>query len=159
MQKLKILNAKEIKEINNFLNKQWAFDSKLDYVFLLSQNKNKIYLVSKNFADINLEKLRVDSLGVYFGELKHHTIRVSIEGAQLVGNNCKKNIVNINEGLARLWMRGYDLEITDEILKKDNLEEGFVLIKYNDDFMGCGKLTEKKILNYVPKVRRIRSQD
>jgi len=39
------------------------------------------------------------------------------------------------------------------ILEKEN---GYFLIKYNDDFLGCGKSTGNKILNYVPKARRVK---
>ena len=37
-----------------------------------------------------------------------------------------------------------------------NGKSGFVLIKYENDFIGCGKITKDKILNFVPKERRLK---
>ena len=151
MQQLKILNKKETKRVLEILDKQWGFKDELDYVFLFS-SKSKIYLINKDMSKVDVDKMRIDTLGMYFGEMKSGEIRLSIEGSQIIGKKAKKSVAKIHYNIARLWMRGYDIEY-------DGKEEGFVLVKTGNDFLGCGKIKEGKILNHVPISRRIKSED
>jgi len=149
MQKLEILNKKEVKAILFLLEKQFSFSDELDYAFLQSE-KGKIFIIKKDVAGIDFKKLRINTIGLYFASVNDSEIRLTIEGSQLVGPYSKKNILELNKEEAKQWMNGIDLE------KEADLN-GFVLIKHNDDFLGCGKIKEKKILNFVPKERRINS--
>lgn len=151
MQKLKILNTKEVKNVYSLIKKQFGADVKLDYVFLISK-KNKIYVVNKEVFDIDLSKLRVNSLGLYFGELRGDELRLSMEGSQLIGPKAIKNVLELDDKKAREWLRGYDLDLNSKC-------RGFLIIKHKGDFLGCGKAAGEKIMNYVPKIRRIRSSD
>lgn len=152
---LKKLNSKEKKKILKVLEENYGFTDKLDYIFLLKEKKGKIYLLNKEFEDIDLEELKVDSLGLYLGALlDNNKIRLSIEGCQLIGPFAKKNVFEINDALHKLWIRGYNLEVNPEM-------NGFIIIKHNKDFIGCGKFVfeEGQIHNYIPKARRILSKD
>lgn len=151
MQNLKILNKKEIKNILSIIKKQFDADVKLDYVFLIN-NKNRLYIVNKEVFDINIDKLKINSFGLYFGEFRSDGLRLSIEGSQLIGPYAKKNVLELDDKQAREWLKGYD-----SFLKLK--EKGFVIIKNKNDFLGCGKVVENKILNYVPKTRRLRVSD
>ncbi|MBN2112037.1 hypothetical protein JW707_02955 [Candidatus Woesearchaeota archaeon] len=147
MQNLKILNKKEIKKILGAIESQWGFREELDYAFLETE-KGKVYLANKEIFSIDLSKLKINSLGIYFAEIKSG-IRLSIEGSQIIGPKATKNIVELNDEEAKQWMAGLDLDKQTEC--KD-----FVIIKYKDDFLGTGKQTkEGKVLNFVPKVRRM----
>ncbi|MBW2999718.1 hypothetical protein KY339_03520 [Candidatus Woesearchaeota archaeon] len=151
MRNLRILNTREKKEIYSLMGQQWGFSQKIDYVFLINP-KSKIYLVNRDFARINTEKLRIDSVGLYFGELKKEGLRLSIEGSQIIGPKCTKNIVELSKQEMRLWLKGIDLEKMTE-------SEGFALIKHGKDYLGTGKVKEGNILNFVPKTRRIMAED
>lgn len=131
------------------LKEQFGFSGALPYVLLMSP-KEKLYLVNRDIERIELSKLRIDAMGVYFGEYGKGMLRLSIEGAQLVGKHCTKNVVEISERETKQWLMGKDVE-------KDLLLSGFVILKCQEDFLGCGKYAEKdkKILNYIPKSRRI----
>lgn len=148
MHQLKILNSREIKEILKLIEKQWGAKLKLDYAFLKNP-KNRVFIINKeDISKIELEKLRINSIGMYFCEIDKLGIRLSIEGSQLIGKKAEKNIVEINEEQAKQWLKGEDLEI------KGNYS-GFVIIKYNNDFLGNGNYKNGKILNYVSKSRRV----
>ena len=142
--KLTILNTREIKEITKHLVDQFGFTDKLDYVFLLS-SKDKIYLAKKEVFDIDLDKLNVSSVGVYFGEIEKDGLRLSIEGSQLIGPKAKKGVVEVDDYTG--WMRGEQVDTS--------LEDGYVIVKFKDDYLGCGKAKEGKVLNYVGKIRRL----
>jgi NOL1/NOP2/fmu family ribosome biogenesis protein len=146
---LKILNKKQIKEILVLIKKQWSADLTLDYAFLKDKN-DKIFIINKEFAKINLEKLRINSMGLYFAQLMPDGIRLSIEGSQIIGPRAKKNILELNEKQKKEWLRGNDLEIKTEL-------KNYVILKCNKDFLGIGKIKQNKILNYIPKTRRLKT--
>ena len=148
---LKILNTRDKKDINKSITEQWGCELDKSFVFLLS-NKNKLYIADQDIGKIDTEKLRVDNLGLYVATVDDKGVRLSIEGSQLLGPIAKKNIVELDYKDMRDWFRGEDI-------KKDTDCKGFVILKHNNDFIGCGKSTEKGILNFVPKTRRILSAD
>lgn len=151
MQNLKILNKKEIKRILDLVRKQWGCDVELDYAFLVNQ-KNRIFLANKEIFELDFKKLRVNSLGLYFGELSNNELRLTIEGSQLVGPKAAKNVVELDDSEMRAWLKGEDLE-------KELSEKGFVILKHEEDYLGSGRVKENKILNYVPKTRRLSVSD
>ena len=148
MPELKILNNKEIKEIYKLIEKQWGSKLKLDYGFL-KNNKNRIFVVSKDISRIELSKLRLNSVGMYFCEIDDRGIRLSIEGSQIVGPKATKNIVELDEEDTKKWFKGEDLE------KYCSGCGGFIILKNKNDFLGTGKYVNGKILNYVSKTRRV----
>ena len=142
---MKILSKKEIKKIEALIKTQFNVDYKFEDI-VLKDNKDKLYLLSRDFKNVDV-KLRINSLGLYFGKLHHGRVRLSIEGSQLVKG--KKNVIEIKDSDAKKWLRGEELK-TEENIK------GFVIIKNKDDYLGCGEVKDKKILNYIAKDRRIR---
>lgn len=153
MKKLKILNKKETKEILKVIDRQWGAVADLDFVFLVNEANSDIFVAEKDIFKEDFEELNVDSLGIYFGEIKKGNLRLSIEGSQIVGPSAKKNVVDLDNGEATLWLRGFDLE------KKLDAShaEGYVLIRHNNRFMGTGRIKEGRILNFVPKSRRVQA--
>ena len=149
MPELKILNNKEIKEIYGLIEKQWGAKLKLDYGFL-KNNKNRVFIISKDISKIDISKLRLNSVGMYFCEIDNKGIRLSIEGAQIVGQKAAKNVVELNGEETKKWFKGEDLE------KECKGCSGFVILKHNKDFLGNGKYSNGRILNYVGKTRRVK---
>ncbi len=148
MPELKILNNKEIKEVYKLIESQWNAKIKFDYGFLKNY-KNRVFIISKDIAKLETSNLRINSAGMYFCEIDDKGMRLSIEGSQLIGPKATKNVVELNEDEARKWFRGEDLE------KECNDCEGFIILKHKNDFLGTGKYSNGKILNYVGKSRRI----
>src|SRR3989338_3119504 len=147
MQNMKILNKKGVKHILDAIEKQWGAGFDTGNAFFQKEN-GKIYLMNRGFSRIDADKLRINSLGLYLGEMKDGELRLSIEGSQIIGPDAKKNVMELNEAETKEWMRGTDLENESEM-------KGFVIMKNNEDFLGCGKVTQKKVLNFVNKARRV----
>lgn len=147
MKNLRILNKKEVKLVLELLKEQWGFAEELDYVFL-QNDKNKIFLAGREVFSIPFDQWRVNSIGLYFGEIKNRHIRLSIEGSQFIGPFAHDNIVALNDQEVGRWMKGEDVV-------RAGVHESFVLIKYGDDYLGTGKGKEGAILNFVPKIRRL----
>ncbi len=151
MQNLKVLERKDKKRFLELLNKQFGFKAKLDYTFLIN-NKNKIFIVNKDIANIDLDRIRINSAGLYIAELSNNEVRLSIEGSQLIGPGSIKNVVELEAKEAREWLKGKDIE-------KPVTEKGFIILKHQDDFLGSGKVKENRILNFIPKIRRLNVSD
>lgn len=152
MTKQKILNTREVKDVLKQIKERWGADFSKKYVFLMNE-KNKVYITNRDIAKIPMEKIRLNTAGLYIAEINEkYGIRLSIEGSQLIGPSAKKNILELDDNQARLWLKGQDLEIEHDL-------KNFPIIKNKDNYLGCGKAVKGKILNYVSKTRRIHASD
>lgn len=151
LNKWKVLNSKEVRAVAAMVQQQWGCDifSVVGEIAFLEGATGDIFLISRDVEKLDLERLRIDSLGLYFGEKKNGELRLSIEGSQLVGKSATKNVLEIDDMEFKDWIRGTDLE------KDYGGCIGYVIIRHNSDFIGCGRCKEGKILNFVPKARRI----
>lgn len=147
MNKLKILNKKQVKEILRLIDSQWEARPKLSHVFL-ENDEGKLFIINKEFSGIDEKKLRINSMGLYFGEMKNNELRLTIEGSQLVGKYAKKRIIELDKEQIKDYIKGKDIGY-------DSGEKGFFLIRHNGDFFGTAKLKNNKILNFFPKSRRV----
>ena len=149
MDTLSILNSRRTKEIRELIEAQWGAVIPPGYVFL-ENSKGRIFIVTKSFGDIDIESLRIQSVGIYFAERTNSGLRLSIEGSQIIGPKSTRNVVEIHTEDARLWMAGEDIPYQADF-------KGFAIIKNNTDFLGTGNFskTKSKILNFVPKIRRM----
>jgi len=148
MDKLKILNSKETKELMSRIEKQWGFKEKLDYVFLKNE-KSRVFIASRDLSKIDLNKLRINTIGIYFCEVSEK-VRLSIEGSQIIGPKATKNVFEVDEKSANLWLKGENL-----ICKDIEGRNQFQIIKFGDEYLGSGRISDYIILNFVPKTRRV----
>ncbi|MBS3125247.1 hypothetical protein J4464_02110 [Candidatus Woesearchaeota archaeon] len=149
MPHMHFLSQKEIKAILQLLEQQFGYHEKLPYVFARSE-KNKVYIINEDIKNLDINHIRMNSVGMYFGEILEDGIRLSIEGSQMIGPHAQLNITLLDDREMQEWLRGEDIPNHFGL-------RGYTLIRHKGDFLGCGKATENKILNYVPKTRRIRS--
>ena len=112
------------------------------------RRKERVCLLSRDIDNISVKNIRINSLGLYIAEVKNDTLRLSIEGAQLIGPFAKKNICEVNQEQMREWFKGNDVVISDKF-------DGFVIMKCGSDFIGSGRFKDDHIINFVPKARRI----
>lgn len=144
--RFKILNSREKKSILKQLEKQYSIKSlKLYHIFL--QRKDKIYMINRDFANISLYDLRINSIGLNFCTLANDEVRLSVEGSQIVGPLAKKNVLNTKA--INKWLSGNNLKTKKSL-------NGFIIIKHKDDFYGVGRFKQGIILNFIPKERRIK---
>ena len=146
---LHILNSRDKKPIIKFINDHWGAEFKPDV--MLMTNKKKVYIVSRGMETLDWQNLRVDKVGLYIGRFEKG-FRPTIEGSEIIGKTAKKNILTIEEEETKLWFKGEDLNIPKDRTKEF---QGFIIIKNKDDFLGSGKVTDRGVLNFVPKARRI----
>ncbi len=146
MQRVGFYNSKQKKELFQQLQEQFGISQELDVLFF-ENSQDKIFALSKDFAQIDPKGLRINNSGMYFAKKEREGLRLSVEGAQLL--TAHKNIIPVNKAQAELWMKGED------IIMQGNL--GFVLLKQDKDILGCGMLKNDLLRNMVPKERRLHS--
>ena len=144
---MQILNTREIKKLLKQIEQDYEVKNlKLDYVFL-KNTKNKVYILSKDFKDLDTSKLHVNNLGLYFCKIEVGWVRLSLEGSQLVGNNSKK-IIDLDKEEINEWVKGQNID--------KNSKDGYYIIRHENDFYGVTKVKDNKLNNFIPKHRRIK---
>ncbi|MEK6845031.1 MAG: hypothetical protein AABX44_02125 [Nanoarchaeota archaeon] len=151
-----IFSNRETQEILSKLKEQ--FEIQKIPGRLIKIGKEKIFLFNGDFSDEQIKKLEkivfIEKMGIYIGAIFPPTgeIRLSIEGTQILKNQITKNIFEINNEQLDNWMQGEELNIQTGL-------KGIIVIKHKNNYLGCGKASENKIGNFIPKSRRLRSKN
>jgi NOL1/NOP2/fmu family ribosome biogenesis protein len=102
---------------------------------------NELYLLDRI---TNLE-----FLGMYlFKPDENRSVRLGFDASVIFSNQTSKNVLEINELQFKEWMKGNNLDI--------KITKGMYVVKFRDDFLGCGVSNGDKLINFVPKERRLR---
>ena len=102
---------------------------------------------------LNLDRVaHIEGIGLYFAKEQVDGIRLSIEGSQLLKEQITKNIFELDEKQAEQWMLGQELNIKTD-------KKGFFVMKFKEDMLGTGKISNNRITNFVPKPRRLKSRE
>ncbi len=135
--------------MNEILKQQFGCSLVKEYAYLMN-GKDKAFVVNKDVDRVDLGKIRVDRLGLYFAEWKNTQVRLSKEGAALlVAENKGKveNIVDLSKEEVEKYFKGNDL-------KKDLGGDRLVILRFEDNIIGCAKYKQGEILNFLPKIHR-----
>ena len=148
---IKVLNSKEKHRIIEKLKERFGIKS-IPYIIVQS-GKERLRIASTSLSADKIKELsqnvNIESIGLYFATLVNDEIRLSIDATHLLKSQINKNILEISEKEKEEWLKGGDLQ-------KKNNERGFVIIRYKEDLLGTGKLSEEKIGNFLPKERRVK---
>jgi NOL1/NOP2/fmu family ribosome biogenesis protein len=148
------LNSKERKKLNEMLQEQYDCQA-LDMFFFC--HNNRLSCISQDIVKIQFESLPLNSRGMQFGEYTpdKSLIRLSIEGAQIVAKTAKKNILTLTAQQLSEWISGKDMDIQPDMQEQLQSTDGFVLVVHKNDCYGVGRAKNGKLLNFIPKARRI----
>lgn len=151
---LKFFNEREKESLLRLLNQQFGI-TEIPWT-IAKLGKERIIVFSGKLSGrevLNIDRIaHIEGVGLYFAKEQIDGIRLSIEGSQLLKDQITKNIFELDEKQAEQWMLGQELNI--KINKR-----GFFVMKFKDDFLGTGKISENKISNFVPKQRRLKSRE
>ena len=148
---LKILNSNEKREIEKKLNETFGIKNIPGIIIRKGQERLFLFL-----GDLEEEKIKrmegripIERIGIYFAKQINDEIKLSIEGIELLKDQITKNIFKLTEEQAEQGMHGQELLIATG-------KRGYLAMKCNNDFLGCGKASAEKIGNYIPKSRRLK---
>jgi len=149
----RFLNSQEKKKIEATLKGE--FGIKKIPGELISAGSEKLFLFSGDASESDVKEFieisPVDRVGIYFAKVFDDGIRLSVDGVQIMKDQISRNIVELDEEQAEIWMQG------SELLLKTG-KKGYVVMKYKNDFLGCGKASAEKITNFIPKNRRLKNR-
>ena len=94
------INTREIKRIKEILINEFGYFLTGDFAYLMNE-KNRLFVVNKDLARIDLKKLRIDRIGLYFAEVKNSQVRLSKEGTQLLAQEAKKDKKQLNNEIKK----------------------------------------------------------
>jgi NOL1/NOP2/fmu family ribosome biogenesis protein len=146
---IEFIKSNEKNEIIEKLNEQFGI-SELPYL-LIWTGKEKIRAFSGSLSKDEIMELgkiaRIELIGAYL--IKDEGLyRLSFDAPLMLKEQISKNIADINDEQLAQWIRGNNLELV--------APQGVVVIKHNNDFIGCGKSNGNTIFNYIPKDRRLK---
>jgi NOL1/NOP2/fmu family ribosome biogenesis protein len=75
--------------------------------------------------------------------------KLTTAGIQIFGKYATKNVLEISAEQVKDYLEGKDLSVGS-----CNVENGQVIIKYGDDYLGSGLYVNGKVKNQLPKGRR-----
>lgn len=145
-----ILNSGEKKKIIEDLNAKFGI-TELPWLLVMA-GKGKVRAFSGSMTRDEIAKLsydiRIELPGLYILREESDGYRISHDGLFVFKNLATKNIVDISDKQADEWLRGENIEI--------DLEDKWVLLRNKGELIGCGKVKDKKVINYVPRERRVK---
>ena len=150
--KINFLKASERKRLISELNELFGIED-LPRI-LVGTGKGKIRGFTGNMTKQEMREIsgiaNIEIIGTYLVKRDERLgLRLSLDATQILKDQIKENIVSLDEEQTLSWFKGNNVEISEE--------KGMHVIKSKKgDFLGCGFSDSKKIVNYVPKERRIR---
>lgn len=130
---------------------------------LIESGKEKIrgYSGSLSVAEIHEieHAVRIELVGMYLFHEYKDEIRLSFDAIYALKDKITKNIIEITDKQAEEFLKGRDILLMkedEEKFKSTKEEHGFKVIKNQGDLIGFGKLIDGRIINYMPKERRLR---
>lgn len=146
---IRFIKSSQKKQILSQLNEQFGI-SELPYL-LFETGKEKIRGFSGSLSKEEImeisELTHIEFIGLYLIN-QEHDLRLSLDATQILNSQFSKNVLEITDEQYQEWIRGRDLPI--------KTERGTFIIKYKNDFIGCGKSNTEKVINHIPKERRLR---
>jgi len=148
---LKIFSEREKKEIEAKLENQFGIE-KIQGI-INAKGREKLFLFQGSLDEGEIKKLSeiipIERVGIYFAKIINDELKLSLDGTNILKDQINKNIFELNDKQAETWMKGQQLDVKTG-------KKGFLIMKYKDDFLGCGKASENKISNFIPKSRRLK---
>ncbi|MFW9831853.1 MAG: hypothetical protein ACFFD8_08760 [Candidatus Thorarchaeota archaeon] len=132
----------------NLLKTQYGISNLPKYRLLRSGRKRIRLINNETFTHLS-DVPFTGTTGLYVGEYSPNAIRLSMDGAQLLGRYASKQIIKLNLEQANAWLRGESINYEDK-------QKGYVIVFHKEDILGCGSLSHGILNSFVPKVRRLK---
>ncbi len=146
-----------IEEFLNYLDERFGIKKEIFFDYGFDTDGERISIFSGSINNKNLDELIIKSIGLragkYFKDIRNGRVKLKISTnfAQIFGRYATKNAVYINDNEVKEYIRGSDLEN----IRPLNVEEGEVIIKWNENVIGVGNYSQGGIKNQIPKKKRL----
>jgi NOL1/NOP2/fmu family ribosome biogenesis protein len=117
-------------------------ESNFDDYGLYAGSKGRVFLGPKKLID----KPPLVAPGILIARISE-TIKPTSNFIHMFAHLAKSNVVDVSKKQAKAFVRGEDLEC-------DEGDDGYVIISYEGQALGCGLLKGRAIKNLLPKAKR-----
>ncbi len=145
---LEEMSKKAVRELLRRLGREYEIDEN----FLKKIEKNYIFLRGRKkifITTYSAPKFDPQREGIHIISEEKFGLRLSVEGSQIFGPYAKRKVVELNEKGFWRYLQGFDIE------KELPYKREFVIVKYKSHFLGSALAYPNKLVNYLPKARRI----
>ncbi len=154
MKKLLLREEKKLREI--LLNQYGIKDNQIEFYSKNGLIDKKIYFtyISSKLVEMNKYlslNIKPVLIGLYLGVMTKEGLRLSMDAAMILGRKATRNIIELDKKEMQEFLQGIDIE-----LDKD-YESGFYIVKHKSIILGTGKISNRKLYNYTPKARRVKT--
>ena len=147
---MKILNPRERKFLENRLRSLYGVEADFKDLVLVKCGRKRIRATTKEVLELASRLRGVQQIGLYVMKISNGDISLSIEGSQLLGDEIKNNIVKLDEGQVKKWMRAIPIKIGITYRGR------YVVGKFNRLYLGSARVSRNGLLYpQIPKWRRI----
>jgi hypothetical protein len=149
---IEFLKSSEKKEIMKDLEEIYGI-TELPYL-LIKTGKDRIRAFSGNLSKQEIMELgsflNVELIGQYIIR-KENSPRLSLDATNIfeIKNQITKSIIHLNKEEYEQWIRGRDIPTE----KENNI----YVIEYDGIYLGSGVANNKKLINHMPKSRRLKT--
>jgi len=143
----------QAKEFAGFLEERFGIEKSAFSGFSFHETTDKIYVMSGDIPKNDLNNLRIVQTGIVAGRIfdKGDKFKPTTNLLQIFGKFATKSIVELSEKEKEDFVRGLDIE--NKIV--GGIENGYVIVKFGKDVLGCGIYVSGQIKNQIPKSRRL----
>jgi len=105
------------------------------------------------FSLADIPDLDYEALGLRFISVRGRVPKPTTYALQLFGRFATKNAVHLSDGEARRFIAGERQQLSAPV------EDGYVVVSYRGDVLGCGLYSRGDLISQLPKERRIEGKD
>ena len=148
---LKIYSSKTRKKLIEQLRERYGITEIPKFLFETGKERVRGFAGDLTFDELyELDGItNIEFLGLYlFRADDERSVRLSFDACLLFKEQITNNIIDIDDEQLKLWMRGENLPVA--------ISGGMYIIRHSGDFFGCAVSDGEKLINFVPKERRIR---
>ncbi|MCI0503827.1 hypothetical protein L0Y65_03890 [Candidatus Micrarchaeota archaeon] len=111
-------------------------------------SKGRVYLGPRNVPDMP----KIATIGLLIARV-NGAVKPSTNLLQIMGKHVEKNAVELEKQQALDFAKGQDVRLAPAQLA--TLRDGYVLMRYNAEPLGCGFLRLGAVKNMLPKAKRL----
>ncbi|HOK57761.1 MAG TPA: hypothetical protein PK659_03185 [Methanothrix sp.] len=101
------------------------------------------------FSLPEIPPFRCESIGMRVISMRESPWKPTTYALQLWGRHARKNVIDLNDEMARRFFAGESLELRAQV------ERGYVVVTHMGSVIGCGLYTPGKLISQLPRERRI----
>jgi len=147
---MELLSPSEKRYLLERLRSQHGVEDAFEGLVLLKAGQGRIRAVTREAFELAQKLRKVQQVGLYVVKLMKGDAILSIEGSQLLNGDIKKNVIDLDERLAREWMKAAPIESSQFYTSK------YVVAKCGNLYLGSGRFSrDGRIYPQVAKWRRI----